>query len=79
MAAGYAASDMYLLCCIALNGFHSFVSYEWTTVDEEMQGKTPLLYTSNIGNFTCHVKEEETVLAEVKLQTKGLSVIVSIK
>lgn len=43
-----------LLVCVALNGYHSVVSYQWSEDGVEMKGETyPLLYTSVCGKHTC--------------------------
>ena len=75
LVTGYSASNMFLLVCVALNGFYALTSYDWFTVQPEgpcIVGKTALLYTKQADTFTCHVKDvNKTILAEVKFQTSG--------
>lgn len=68
----YAASNMFLLACVAINGFYPITSYEWLTTRPQgprLEGKTALLYTDT---FTCRVKGvNKTILGEVQFHTKG--------
>lgn len=61
-----------LLVCVALNGYHSVVSYQWSEDGVEMKGETyPLLYTSVIGKYTCRVTSKMKVI-ERHFETRGI-------
>ena len=47
---------MALLCCVALSGFHGAAEYTWQCQDEEIDNRTPLLYTNNTGRYSCEVR-----------------------
>lgn len=56
-----------LLCCVAINGYHSCVSYKWVSdADEFVIGDTPLLYCSRGGRYKCTVTEDLEDLQEEK-------------
>ena len=46
--------DMVLMACVAINGYHSVVSYSWVCNGYICRGEdTPLLYTFRKGNYSC--------------------------
>ena len=61
-----------LLMCVAVNGYHSVVSYQWSKNGAEMNGEVyPLLYISAFGRYTCRVSSELKAL-EHHFETKGM-------
>lgn len=60
-----------LLMCVALNGYHSVVSYQWSENGADMKGEVyPLLYTSSFGKFVCRVSSTMKTI-ERRFETKG--------
>ena len=47
-----------VLAFVALNGYHSCVTYSWYMNGVDMQEKTPLLYTGNTGEYVCTIAGE---------------------
>ena len=61
---GAEASQQYyvaLLMCVAMDGYHSLVSYQWSRNAADMTGEIhPLLYTAMVGKYTCKVTNKTT-------------------
>ena len=64
-----------LLMCVALDGYHSVVSYQWIENGAEMKGEVyPLLYVSAFGRYTCRVLNGMKTV-ERHFETKGIIII----
>ncbi len=60
-----------LLCCVAINGYHPRVSYQWSSNDGRVSiGGTPLIYCDKLGTYKCLVKlgeQEQQVEKEFRV------------
>ena len=60
--------------CIAINGYHSVASYEWSKDGFKLLDEVhPLLYASSTGKFTCSVTIKTKVI-ERYFEVKGMYV-----
>ena len=62
------------MACVAINGYHSVVSYSWVFNGYICMGEdTPLLYTSREGQYSCKITHEELnvdILSSFSSQSK---------
>ena len=55
---GFASSEDHvaLLACVALNGYHPRVSYQWACDGRQLESETyPILYATAVGKFSCSI------------------------
>ena len=54
----YACShqEKALLCCVAINGYHSCVVYEGRSTERLLFERSPIFYCGKVGKYTCTVK-----------------------
>ena len=67
-----------LLMCVAMDGYHSLVSYQWSRNGADMTGEIhPLLYTAMVGKYTCKVTNK-TTSKERHFVVKGTKSVLSL-
>lgn len=70
----FAASDVALVVCVAINDYHGVSNYIWSCNGQRIENRSPLHYCTSTGTYTCLVSCEQysaTATFDVECDSEG--------